>query len=209
MFRIISLIFLTLNLVLSLKVTDFCVRKQKECRGFYDKNQKHHNKCVTTKCHGQLRYECKSNICSKSKHECKNYIDLDSYIKLINTLNIYHSKFAAKLKNEIQIFEKNLNNCEKKIYKFASNNFCSYGRNCIKIISDLKGFGFNFRQFKTTEKIDCKCPSEQSFKCGKYCATDSIACDYYKSNKNEKQFDHINDCGNNNITTYKANIFYF
>jgi len=39
--------------------------KQKECKGFYDKNQK----CRTTKCHVIPRYECKSSICSK------NYIE--------------------------------------------------------------------------------------------------------------------------------------
>ena len=38
---------------------------------------------------------------------------------------------------------------------------------------------------KVTHKIDCKCPSKQSFKCGKICASDSNACDYYQAiNKN-------------------------
>jgi hypothetical protein len=50
---------------------------------------------------------------------------------------------------------------------------------------------------KITNKIDCKCPSKQSFKCDKYCAANSIACDFLRSNKMKNK---IIDCDNQNIT---------
>ena len=55
------------------------------------------------------------------------------------------------------------------------------------------------------KEIDCKCPSEKSFKCGKYCTKDSIACDKYKSyeNNNHDSF-NIKDCGNQNVITHRS-----
>ncbi len=208
MFKKRSFIFLvlTLHLSLSLKSIDFCVLKQQECKGYYDKNQIYHIKCESIKCHGNFKYECTPNICSTKKNECKKYIKWDTYLKLINTIRIFDSKLANlefKKINEIKSFKKDLKDCHKKKYEFTPTDFCVNSRNCIEIREYLKGFGFNYRRIITSEKIYCQCPKSQSFKCGKYCATHSIACDYYKSN--EKQFFHIKHCGNYNITTtYKS-----
>ena len=58
-----------------------------------------------------------------------------------------------------------------------------------------------------TTQIDCECPSKQSFKCGKYCTKDSLACDFYTLNSNMKYyFRKIAHCGNENITTFKTNF---
>ena len=93
------------------------------------------------------------------------------------------------------------------IYEIVSNDFCLNGKSCFEVKNDLIGFGYNYRKFKTTEKIDCKCPKRQSFKCGEYCSTNSIACGYHKSAKNEKLISQIKDCGNNN-RIYELSINY-
>ena len=203
-------LFLTLHLTLSLKSTDFCI-KQQECKKIIKKNQILLAKCSSIKCNGKLKHECFSDICTKNEIECKKLIQADSFMKSMNTLKIYIPKFAdrhSKITNKIKFFKKDIKKCENNIYKFGPNNFCINGQNCIEIIKDMKGFGFNYRKLTTTKKIDCKCPNKQSFKCGKYCASDSLACEYYKANKNEIQLSHINDCGNHNITTYK-HVNYF
>ena len=58
------------------------------------------------------------------------------------------------------------------------------------------------------QNFNCKCPTNQSFICGKYCAFNSVSCDFYK--KNGKKFDNIKDCENHNTTAifsfFKYNI---
>lgn len=203
MFNKKILIFLFLaDLTLCIKPTDFCILKQEECKGYYDINQIYHTKCSSIKCHGKLKYDCGSNICSKNKIDCEDFVQVDSYLIYYNILHLlkYKTKFSAKYSkeiNKIKDFSKSLQECPKMIYKFVSDDFCVNGKNCFEINNNLKGFGFNYRKLKTTEKIDCKCPKRQSFKCGEYCSTNSIACDYHKSAKNEKLISQIKDCGNN------------
>ena len=68
------LLFLTLNLTISLKSTDFCIPKQQnECKGYYDRHKKYQIKCKTIKCHGTFNYDCGSEICSNNMTECKKY----------------------------------------------------------------------------------------------------------------------------------------
>ncbi len=203
-------LFLALQLTLSLKSTDYCI-KQQECKKMNETNKMHHTKCSFIKCNGKLNYECFSDICTKNEIECKNLIQADSFMKKMNTLKIYIPKFAdrhSKITNKIKSFKKDIKKCENNIYKFGPNNFCINGQNCIEVIKDMKGFGFNYRKLTTFKKIDCKCPSKKSFKCGKYCASDSLACDFFKSNENEKHLSNISDCGNHNVTTYK-HVNYF
>ena len=83
--------------------------------------------------------------------------------------------------------------CKNKINKFESKDFCSNEGNCSMIDNYFNALGL-IR--KITKKIDCKCPSKQSFKCGKYCATNSIACDFFRSNKIKSKIIH---CDNQNI----------
>ncbi len=210
MFHKNILIFLSLiiHLTSGLKSTDFCILKQKECRGYYDKQQQENYKikCTPIKCHGKLAYECESNsICSVNKIECDEYRQMDSYRKIINTVQTFNTKFANKhsmITNKIQSFNKEIKYCQNKYYKFKSNDFCLNGKNCAEVRKELIGFGFSYRKITITRKIDCKCPASKSFKCDKYCTTDSIACDYYKSLKIQNQFSNINECGNNNVTSY-------
>jgi len=102
--------------------------------------------------------------------------------------------------------KKHLKICEKKFYEFKSNDFCLNGNNCNEIREEkMKAFGlFVFRNLTTTRKIQCQCPAEQSFRCGKYhCTADSIARDYLKSN-GKQMAKILKNCHNHNITTYKT-----
>ena len=100
-------------------------------------------------------------------------------------------------KNQVKMFNKQIKDCKNKVYEFDSNDFCVNGRNCKTI---QLGYGYN----QKTKKVDCKCPSKQSFKCGKYCTTDSNACDYF--NKKHKNLANIDDCGNQNTTSFSSNF---
>jgi hypothetical protein len=189
------LYLLTLYSVTSLKSTDFCnLNKQQECKGFYDKQHNYHIKCELIKCNQLLKNDCGFNICSRNKNKCFKYFYFHS--KLALTIPAIDALLALKdfeKQKQFHLFNKQIPDCENKIYKFESKDFCSNEGNCF-MSNNFKSFGSNH---KITYKFDCKCPSKQSFKCGKHCATNSIACDYFKSNKIKKK---ISDCGNKNIT---------
>lgn len=196
------LLYLSLNLTICLKSNDFCILKQQECKGFHDNQHKYQIKCESIKCHGTFNNDCGFNICSRNKTICNDYIDVYSKIVLASpAIDVYLS--YKEQKKQLDLFNKQISDCKNKIYKFESKDFCSNGEICFIIKKNLKGLGF-YR--KTTNKIDCRCPSEQSFKCGKYCATDSSACDFSKPNEmnNENHFDNIIHCGNN-ATYYRYN----
>jgi hypothetical protein len=193
---------LILHLAASLKPNDFCIRKQQECKGFYDRKHNYHTKCELIKCNGTFRNDCGFNICSKYKNNCNHYFYVYSNLALVTPLAI---EFLFTLKDfekkkKFQSFNKQIPDCKNEINKFESKDFCSNGGNCFMIKNYFNRFALNR---KVTHKIDCKCPSKQSFKCGKYCATNSIACGFIESNKIENK--NIADCGNQNKTFDKYN----
>ena len=107
--KIIILLFLTVHLTLSLKPTEFCIIKQKECKGYHDKNQIYNTNCSLIKCHGKLKYECVSNnLCSKNKIGCQHFVEFDAYLKLINKLKYKSAKYSEAIK-EIKNFNKRKN----------------------------------------------------------------------------------------------------
>ncbi len=191
-----SLIFLlALNLAATLKPNDFCKLKQQECKGFYDKQHNYHIKCELIKCNGAFTNDCGFNICSKNKNKCTDYFYFYSKLALtVPAIDVWFVWFEKQKK--IQLFNKHVPVCKNKIHKFESKDFCSNEGNCFMINNYLNSLGL-IR--KITNKIDCKCPSKQSFKCGKYCAANSIACDFFRSNKLKNK---IIDCDNQNITYY-------
>jgi hypothetical protein len=198
-------LFLTLHLTNGLKSTDFCIQKQNECKGFYDKHENYFIKCNPIKCHGKLSFDCGSNVCSKDKTECYEYSQLNLYMKMLMERQTVNTLVAVKYLTDgkqFKIFNKEIKDCAiKKIYNFQANDFCVNGKNCIEMRKVMKGFGYNY----VTKQIDCKCPIKLNFKCGKYCTSDSNACDYYKSMKNENHsLANVNDCGNQHVTFLRS-----
>jgi len=189
----------TLHLVTSLKPIDFCVLKHQECKGFYDRQHNYHTKCELMKCNGSFKNDCGFNICSKNENACIHYFYY--YTKLALTTPAVDAFLALKdfeKQNKFHLFNERIPVCKNNIYGFESKDFCSNEGNCFMINNYFKGLG------KITNKIDCKCPSKRSFKCGKYCATNSIACDFIKSNNIKNK---INDCDNQNVT-YSYSRYY-
>jgi hypothetical protein len=192
----IILFVLILHLVATLKPNDFCIRKQQECV-FYDSKHNYHSKCELIKCNGSFKNDCGFNICSKNKKKCNHYFYVYSKLALaIPTVDAFFALKDFEKQKKFQFFNKQIPDCKNEIYKFESKDFCSNEKgNCFVINNYLNRFALNR---KITHKIECKCPSKQSFKCGKYCASNSIACAFIESNKIENKI--ITDCGNQNIT---------
>ena len=198
MFNKKSLIILclTLHLTIGLKSSDFCSLKQQECKGFYDKQQNYEIKCNPIKCYGEFNYDCGLNTCSNNLDECSKF-------KIMNTIAFERQPMKLMLsgnhlreKNQVKLFNKQIKDCKNKVYEFDSNDFCENGRNCMTVI----GYG----HLKMGKQIDCKCPVNQSFRCEKYCTTDSSACDYFKSNEKSNHFSNIKDCGNSNAIDFRS-----
>ena len=58
----LKILFLTINLTISLKSNNFCFLKQEEeqqleCKGYYDYQQNYYTKCEPIKCHGYILRE--------------------------------------------------------------------------------------------------------------------------------------------------------
>jgi len=188
------LLFLTLNLTTGLKSTNFCLSKeQKECKGYYDKHKTYQIKCDTIKCHGTFGYDCGSDICSNSMIDCKKYdqIKLVSNQPFRTRIMSTTSIKQLKDKNNFDLLNKKIKKCKYKLYRFKSTDFCLNTKICRIIL--------RYRHQKIIEKIDCQCPKEQSFKCDKLCTSDSLACDYFKSNENKQYFQNISQCNHNDF----------
>ena len=185
--KILIICLLNLHLALALKSANFCNLKQKVCKGYYDTKQKYQTKCDLVECSDErFTFKCSKDICSNNKTEC-------------NQFNILIRKQTDQYLEERKKFEI----CKNNIYKFDTNDFCVNGLNCEKKIVSPTALGYNY----VRRKIVCKCPNEKGFKCGKYCAKDSISCDYFISNI--KLFNtNINKCNNNNYGD-NNNIFSF
>ncbi len=167
-------------------------------KGFYDRQHNYHTKCELMKCNGSFKNDCGFNICSRNKKNCNNYFYV--YSNLALTTPAIDALFALKdfeKQKKFHLFNKQISACKNNIYKFESKDFCLNKADCFMINNFFKGIG------KISHKVDCKCPSKRSFKCGKYCATNSIACNIIKSNKIKNKI--TADCGNKNITFNRYN----
>jgi hypothetical protein len=169
----LTILLLNLHLAISLKSSNFCSLRQ------------------VKKCPSEFANDCGSNVCSHIKTECNEYNKLDSYLQILTEMQYFYPMFSGKHleeKDKIMSFVNNITDCQIEGYKFESTDFCLNGRICRLV--------HRFRYRKITEEYECKCPIKQRFKCGKYCAKDSVSCDYFKSNEKSHYFDNIKDCGN-------------
>lgn len=205
------ILFLLFNLTVSIKTNNFCFNKQKQCKGYYNREQNYQIKCELIKCHGTFKYDCgSSNACSNNMTECSEYIKMNTFYDVLNTIRtvdpIIFNKNLNQI-NKIKYFNKNIKVCKNAIVqKFNPNDFCVNGQNCK--IEKKKDFGHIFGLFnylsknQIAKKTECHCPNEKSFKCGKYCTIDSNACIYYKLIVDKMHFKNIKKCGNHNITYF-------
>jgi hypothetical protein len=193
------ILLLVLHITISLKSSEFCVIKQKVCKGFYDRLQKYQIECSIKECYGKFNISCGKNICSSNLNKCDEINKINLYTKITNELKAFDPIFAGKYSKErrkVYMFNKQIKYCENQIYEYSSNDFCLDGNKCRTTL----GYGY----LKMIKKSDCICPKNKTFKCGKYCAIDSIACDFYTTHKNETNIGIIKDCGNNNSSYFKS-----
>jgi hypothetical protein len=192
-----------------MRSNDFCIPKQEECKGFYDNHQQYQTQCNTLKCNGDLNNQCGLKLCSKTTTDCYNYRTMiDSYLKIrrFSFRVFYTNKEVENKRDSIKSFNRLINNCANKIYQFNSGDFCiNNSKNCFEKKKIRKRFGYNYK----FTQVDCKCPIEISFKCDKYCTTNSIACDYFKMNENKKKntTNIISNCKNNNELYLTSNAY--
>jgi hypothetical protein len=194
-----------LHLAISLKSSNFCFIKQQVCKGFYNEYEMYQTKCEKMNCHGKFNYDCGFHVCSNNMTDCNSYKQFDSYIKLIlqmQSINSIITSDQIKTKKSFKMFNKQIRSCQNQNYEFKSDDFCLNGKDC-KIVKN-----YSFHKIKFMKSTVCKCPIKQSFRCGEYCTSDSIACDYHRLNENKSFLvsSNINNCGNQNVTILKSNF---
>jgi hypothetical protein len=127
--KILVILFSALHLVISLKSSDYCFLKQKECKGYYDENKIYKKKCNLINCQNRLNYECESRyftqkLCTKTKIVCDEYIKLNKYMKMINLIQIEPKFFVQNLneKKKIESFIKQIKVCQNKVLNLDQLN---------------------------------------------------------------------------------------
>ena len=90
-----------------------------------------------------------------------------------------------------------------------TNNFCFIKQ------KECKGYYKQHYQIKCelikchgTFKHECGSTnicSDSITECSEYCTSDSLACDYFKSNENKKYFQNIPQCNHHDFSTLKTN----
>ena len=152
---------------------DFCYKNEKKiCTGKYDQsNLKYTEICEKIKCQSPLSNDCK-DFCTRQMTNCKFF-------------NWHLRIFEFKpVKNS---FQKCLNLTVK------NSDFCLNGKKCLRhLIAEPRNL---------TRKIDCKCPNDKSFICGKYCTTNNIICKAIQTSKKKSK-----SCGNSNSSYFLKQI---
>jgi hypothetical protein len=168
--KTIILFLITLNSTLCIESKDFCSLRQNE-----------------QECHGLFSFKCKSSVCTSNNISCTEYIQMKSYIKYLKNkpVDLELANKYLKESNKKRIFNKHIKKCD---YRFEANDFCLNRIICYEKRMSATGFGFKYINFR----VNCKCPSKQSFKCDQFCTVHSDACDYYKSNSNISK--HFTKC---------------
>ena len=120
----------------------------------------------------------------------------------MQSINSIITSDQIKTKKSFKMFNKQIRSCQNQNYEFKSDDFCLNGKDC-KIVKN-----YSFHKIKFMKSTVCKCPIKQSFRCGEYCTSDSIACDYHRLNENKSFLvsSNINNCGNQNVTILKSNF---
>jgi len=176
--KTLIILLLSLHLSFCLKQNDFCSIKQKEY-----------------KCQGIFIHKCGTDLCAKNKTDCFEYIQ-----KNLNSKQLLGKQAKInnlKEKNKMALFKKNIKQCD---YKFRVDDFCLSVKHCTETKISPTSLGYK----KIFFKVICKCPSKQSYRCGKYCTTDSTACNYYKSNVKDRKYNNIKKCVDLKISTAKS-----
>ena len=154
-------------------------------------------------CQGLYNHKCVSAICTKKIIDCTDYLKMNTYLKSMLTNKVIDTKLVEKFlktNNKIIIFNNKIKNCD---YKFEANDFCLNRKYCTEKKISPTGFGYKNINFK----VDCKCPSKQSFRCDQFCTAHSDACDYYRLNsKISNQFSIKNECVKDNML--RVNSFF-
>lgn len=108
---------LAFKLIESIKSTDICYIKKRECIENYN------SKCDNI-CNGKYNYKCGTEICSINKLKCQEHQILLRLIKLFNETNNF--------KSEIEVFKSFTHNITKCPYTWQSSDICLNGINCIE-----------------------------------------------------------------------------
>ncbi len=180
-------IIILLNIILKIEIfclrpNDFCFKNEKICTGQYS-NLVYTVKCEEMKCKKPFSNGC-VNYCTTNEETCKNFLTWN-YRTLESSSPIMSKKYKS--------FISSIKNC--LTLKPKQDNFCLNGKNCSKFFIDKSNF---------KSVMDCKCPKEKSFVCGKYCTRDSTICKALNKAKIEK----INSCDNSNTIYYVLSKYF-
>jgi len=137
---LIILVLITLNSIFCIKSKEFCSLRQNE-----------------QECNGLISFKCRSSVCASSNISCAKYKQMNLNLANINKLfDVDQAKNYIKQSHKITIFNKHIKKCD---YKYEANDFCLNRRNCTEKKISPTGLGYKYINFK----VDCKCPSKQSF----------------------------------------------
>ena len=165
-----SVVFLS-SKVFNIDPSEYCLNKNRECKGLYNRARVYSVKCEQLKCAGIHSHSCENEYCSTSKKTCSNLLLINKIIRSISAYNL-QEKALQKYNSFIQ----NLTVCPAVKYELKEDDICLNTRSCMYVeshVTDEMG----------KKHLVCPCFGKTAFHCDtRYCASQSRACDAIKAN---------------------------
>ena len=175
--------------------TDFCLNKNKECRGVYNFIENNYlEKCYQLKCHGYHGYECEKDFCSSDKKTCKRFYQLN---QLSMSLQMYRKPLGEGISKYIY-FTSPVKECPAVEYELKHGDVCVNNKTCM--------YTERIIQLAANKKyLVCPCFGKMSYQCGlSHCAIHNRACDAFKQGQTPIK---MIKCANFNIKLAQKFLF--
>ena len=174
------IILVTFNFTHSIKLNDFCFRKE-TCEASSDCKER---------CYGKFSFKCGHGLCSTNKYNCQS-IKLFSIISGHLRNDIQYEEFEKNY----QIFLQRIADCPLVDYNWTANDVCLNSKSCY--YKPNIPFRLINKKINLIKYTDCDCIGEYSYKCDhNFCARHKNACN--ESLIKSKEQDNIKKCENSN-----------
>ncbi len=170
--KFIKIIIFLSSFALSMKQSDFCLNKNKQCKGFNSFMENRYSvKCEQLNCQGDYSYECENDFCSSSQKTCKKFFQLN---KLKESLQTYLAAAASKY-----IYFTSVKECPTVKYELKNYDVCVNTKSCMYMERMV-----TLEANKNGKKyLLCPCSGKLSYHCGQHhCSIHNLACDAFKAN---------------------------
>lgn len=142
-------------------------------------------------------HQCGPSVCTRNRTECKEYLKVEKIMKKYQLVEFVESMSPTrkhhnemKLEQDFLLFLSKLKACSQKANTRNSSEMCARGTHCLQNQVEYIRTVMYFRLKKFKAHVDCPCPANQSYVCGRQselCSASREACESFSS-RNKKSY---------------------